>query len=402
MANNVPITPGSGVNVTSEQITADSSQTELVKLAVSADGDRTKIPATAANGMTVDVTRVQGNVAVEPVSGQVFPVNDNGGTISVDDGGASLTVDAPVASPVFVRLSDGTNPITTQPVSGSVTAAQGTAASPGGAWPMKVSDGTSTAGLSTVGSDKALKVDVIQSVGGAAEQADNSTFTEGTSDVAVMAGEYISSTSAPSSGQAAAVRITQQRALHANLRKNDGTELGISTAPLRTDPTGTTPQPVTQSGSPWGANVTEINTHAITEAASGTQAVGIRDSAGASIGPSNPLVVTRKGDGETRVTNSVTLAASETAADIWTPASGKKFRIRKIVLVVTTAGPLRVFDGTDAAANCLFDSGTDVWPTGVFPIDFDEPWPSTTANNHLQYTSGSALVGVITTHGFEE
>jgi len=35
----------------------------------------------------------------------------------VGDGGSSLTVDAPVTAPVFVRLSDGTNPIATLPVS---------------------------------------------------------------------------------------------------------------------------------------------------------------------------------------------------------------------------------------------------------------------------------------------
>jgi hypothetical protein len=58
--------------------------------------DRLKSDTT--NGLDVDVTRVSGVVAV----------SDNAGT---------LTVDAPVATPVFVRLSDGTNPIATLPVS---------------------------------------------------------------------------------------------------------------------------------------------------------------------------------------------------------------------------------------------------------------------------------------------
>lgn len=38
---------------------------------------------------------------------------------TIADGGNSITVDAPVGSPVFVRLSDGTNPIATLPVSGT-------------------------------------------------------------------------------------------------------------------------------------------------------------------------------------------------------------------------------------------------------------------------------------------
>jgi hypothetical protein len=57
-----------------------------------------RLKSDTANGLDVDVTRVSGVVAV----------SDNAG---------SLTVDAPVTTPVFVRLSDGTNPIATLPVS---------------------------------------------------------------------------------------------------------------------------------------------------------------------------------------------------------------------------------------------------------------------------------------------
>lgn len=49
---------------------------------------------------------------------------------------------------------------------------------------------------------------------------------------------------AATEGNVSPARITAQRALHANLRSNDGTELGTSGNPVRTDPTGTTPQPV--------------------------------------------------------------------------------------------------------------------------------------------------------------
>lgn len=77
-----------------------------------------------------------------------------------------------------------------------------------------------------------------------AAQPDKSTFTEGTSQIAPIGGEYNTSPSSPSSGQAAAVQITQNRALHANLRNSSGTEIGTSSNPVRTDPTGTTTQPV--------------------------------------------------------------------------------------------------------------------------------------------------------------
>jgi hypothetical protein len=44
-------------------------------------------------------------------------VADGGSSLSIDDSGGSLTVDAPVGTPVFVRLSDGSAAITTLPVS---------------------------------------------------------------------------------------------------------------------------------------------------------------------------------------------------------------------------------------------------------------------------------------------
>ena len=54
--------------------------------------------------------------------------------------------------------------------------------------------------------------------------------------------------SIPTEGQVAPIRITAQRAAHTNLRNNAGTEVGTAGAPLRTDPTGATTQPVSDGG----------------------------------------------------------------------------------------------------------------------------------------------------------
>lgn len=62
---------------------------------------------------TVTIVGAAG-LPVQAGSGAAFPVTDNGG---------SLTVDAPVGTPVYVRLSDGANPISTLPV--VLTAAAG-------------------------------------------------------------------------------------------------------------------------------------------------------------------------------------------------------------------------------------------------------------------------------------
>jgi hypothetical protein len=60
--------------------------------------------------------------ATQPVSiAATVTVTGAGGTFPVTDSGGSLTVDAPVGTPVFVRLSDGTSAIATLPVSIAAT-----------------------------------------------------------------------------------------------------------------------------------------------------------------------------------------------------------------------------------------------------------------------------------------
>jgi hypothetical protein len=172
MADNLNVTPGTGAAVSTNQL-GDASHAQQVKLLISAAADATRIPATVAYGLLVDVSRIA-EATTLPKAGQVWPVSDNGANLSVDDGGGSLTVDAPAATPVAVRLSTGSAFIDTIPVSdgagsltvdGGVTAAQGAPIAVASAWPMKVSDGTDTVGISTVGGVKALKVDVVQEAG---------------------------------------------------------------------------------------------------------------------------------------------------------------------------------------------------------------------------------------------
>lgn len=78
-----------------------------------------RLPAALVSGrLDVNV----GNTATVTGSGGTFPVTDSGG---------SLTVDAPVGTPVFVRLSDGSSAISTLPVTGDVATGAGLAA---GGW----------------------------------------------------------------------------------------------------------------------------------------------------------------------------------------------------------------------------------------------------------------------------
>lgn len=68
----------------------------------------------------LDTATLVSTAAGLPVQQQgTFTVTGSGGSFPVTDSAGSLTVDAPVGTPVFVRLSDGTAAITTLPVSGT-------------------------------------------------------------------------------------------------------------------------------------------------------------------------------------------------------------------------------------------------------------------------------------------
>ncbi len=71
--------------------------------------------------------------------------------VHVDDNGGSLTVDAPVGTPVFVRLSDGSSAITTLPVSLTSTTITGTVAvTQSGTWTVGLSAAQTLATVTTV------------------------------------------------------------------------------------------------------------------------------------------------------------------------------------------------------------------------------------------------------------
>lgn len=108
MADNVLVDNGdeADYNVVTDEITSPytggTKQAQGVKLI---DG--------TANGNTP----IASGGGVEATALRVTLASDSTGLVSVDDNGGSLTVDAPVGTPAFVRLSDGSAAITTLPVS---------------------------------------------------------------------------------------------------------------------------------------------------------------------------------------------------------------------------------------------------------------------------------------------
>ena len=369
MADGLAVTPGVGATICTDQIAADSSHAQVVKLAIATDGIATLIPADATNGLLVDVSRVTGNVTVVD-GGATFSVDDGGGSLGVDDNAGSLTVDAPATTPVFVRLSDGTAAIATLPVSdaagsltvddaaanlsiddgvntitvdGTVAVTQSTPAAVASGWPVKITDGTDTVGISTVTADKAMKVDVIKSVDLTVGQQDKTAFTEGTTKVQVIGGVYNETLAGdPTEDQASIARITAKRALHVNLRNSSGFEVGATAYPFQVAPS------FHYAG---------------------------------------------------RTTKQVALTASQTGVTLWDPAAGFKFVVTSFFLVVSGAGVCTFFDETNVAAGTLLK--------GTFAVadkvnhEFIWGWPSSAVDNILKYTSGVGFAGEITLHGYE-
>ncbi len=89
-----------------------------------------------------------------------------------------------------------------------------------------------------------LNVNCTGGCSGSAGFTDNTAFTAGTTAESNIGGVFNDGLAALTSGNAAAARMTSSRALHANLRNASGTEIGTASNPIRTDPTGTTTQPV--------------------------------------------------------------------------------------------------------------------------------------------------------------
>jgi hypothetical protein len=131
--------------------------------------------------------------------------------VHVDDNAGSLTIDAPVATPAFVRLSDGSAAITTLPV--SLASVPSHAVTNAGTFAIQENGAALTA--------LQLIDDVIF--------VDDAAFTPGTSKVA-MIGAQLDNTGTDSvdEGDAGALRMSANRNLYVNIRDNAGNERGLN------------------------------------------------------------------------------------------------------------------------------------------------------------------------------
>lgn len=191
-----------------------------------------------------------------------------------------------------------------------------------------------------------LKVTGSLSVGGTVDEA---SFTAGTSTFNPSGGVFNDSVAALTSGQQGTQRLTANRAIHTNLRNAAGTEIGTSSNPIRIDPTGTTPQPVTLTSTTITGTVaaTQSGTWNITNI-SGTISL--------------PTGASTAANQATEISSLATIATNTGAA---TPAGANI--IGKVGIDQTTPGTTNRVDIADSLNN----------PVSAFPATFlrttDEP-----------------------------
>lgn len=102
------------------------------------------------DGVETLLTAIDGHVdGIEGLLGSPLAVTQSGtwDEVGINDSGNSITVDAPQGTPVFVRLSDGTNPIATLPV--SLASVPSHAVTNAGTFPVQV-DGSALTALQLI------------------------------------------------------------------------------------------------------------------------------------------------------------------------------------------------------------------------------------------------------------
>jgi hypothetical protein len=124
IADNVELDPGSGGAIIATDDAGAGGQVQIIKLAISADGSATVIPADAANGLDVDVTRLPALVAGSAEIGGVNVTKIAGTAASVNSGNTDAgTLRVAIATDQVALTNalkvDGS--AVTQPVSGTVT-----------------------------------------------------------------------------------------------------------------------------------------------------------------------------------------------------------------------------------------------------------------------------------------
>lgn len=214
---------------------------------------------TTTNGQSISSSIITstnvGSIVLNKVNSPTLLVSWIVGGSSPSFGGVSLSSVAKQNSTEIIAVNTSGGPA-------DVTAAQGTPAAVANSWPIKISNGTDTVGISTVLGEKALKVDVVQSVGGGGGGGGTSSNFTSTFPTSGTAAGFNDGTNM----QGARVFDADsgagtQYVLGVNLRGSSSggsVEIGTASNPVRTDPTGTTAQPITDNSGSLTIDSTQL------------------------------------------------------------------------------------------------------------------------------------------------
>lgn len=406
MADNVAITAGSGTNVATDDVGGVHFQ--KVKLDGGGDGVSAPIGGDATYGLDVDVTRVSGNVTVVQATAANLKVDASGVAVPITDNSGSLTVDAPVGTPVFVRLSDGTSAIAALPVTdnggtlsvddgGGTLTVDGTVAISG---TVPVSDGSGSLTVDDGGGSLTVDGTVTAACndGGGSLTVDDGGLTlsvdDGGGSLTVDGTVGISGT-VPVSDAGGSLTVDGTVSISGTVPVSDA---GSS---LTVDGTVTVNQG-SSGGGLWNCNLSYISGGAIVPAAVGVMKTAAVDEAGAAFAETNPLPVRLAYPEHTRFRYAVTYSASQADIPLFTPTGGKRYVLEGYIVSPTATGVVKIFDNTNAAANMHFQ-GT---PNGTAPgshivVTPTNPMASAAVNNVLRYSTGAGAAGDITVWGYE-
>ena len=230
MVDNAELNAGTGGKfAATKQVThaGDTAEIQVVHLVgiSGAEGSYVfaDIDGTAANGLEVDVTRISGTVVVD---------------------GSAVT--QPVSHGALTELEAALNSSR-----------------------LDVNIAIDNAGLATNAAQLPDGHTVVADAGtGDFLSVTGHTLNESFKESSAIGGQLDDAgTTLATEDNVAPVRITARRGLHVNLRDNSGGELGVTATPIRTDPTGTTTQPVSGTVSVTGVATAAgqlVNGHDVT------------------------------------------------------------------------------------------------------------------------------------------
>lgn len=354
--------------------------------ALSVVSNSSPLPISDAGGaITVDGTvGVSGTVAVTQ--------SGTWDEVGINDSGNSITVDAPVATPVFVRLSDGASAISTLPV--SLSSVPSHAVTNAGTFAVQV-DGSALTSLQLIDDAVATTASTIPTKGLAISGTDGTnarvvkTDTSGELQVDVL--------TMPTTTVTGTVAATQSGSWSVTNLANSGVDIGDVTI-----------------NNASGASAVNIQDGGNTITVDGTVTVGSITAGDNNIGnvdvvtlPATPAGTNAIGKllppdiDVTAHTNYArkyyTNAGAVTDGIIWSPASGKRWHIVSLYINVSASATVTLEDDKAGGDDPVFKSEFSA-NSGVF-LTFPEKYPMAsgedTADLLITTSAGNVYVTVV-------